>query len=377
MEHIRVMAAAFSAEDMRRLREIMDDEAVKIVAELRPDSGGLRKAGTQPADALVICASEAPDLEFDFAERLYMTRGDLAIVLVTSEPTAAVIDRAMRAGIARVADMDESPEDIRNAVLAAVARERNRAAASSGSASSYDNKVVQVFCPKGGTGKTTVAVNLAVSLAALGKKVTLVDLDLQFGDVGIFLDIGNADTISELVGEKTLDLKTIKSYLIRHHSGVNVLLAPAAPEYAELVTAEHVETILSTLRGESDYLVIDMPPAFSDTAMTALDVSDAIFFVVTEDISTIHNAKLSFKVFDALNVSEKVHLIVNKDGVSSISVRDVESILELKSELVLPNDQKTAVKAINRGVPVVVGDKRSKLAQAIAGFAKKLISEDR
>lgn len=376
MEHTRIMAAAFSAEDTELLHSLLADEGMRVVADIRPDSAGLRRAGLQSADALVICCSGTPDLEFDFAERLYMTRGDIAVVLVTPSPSADVIDRAMRAGVARVADMGEPPENIRRAVLSAVARERSRAAASTGAVSTYDNKMALVFCPKGGTGKTSVAVNLAVSLASLGKKVTLVDLDLQFGDVGIFLDIGNADTVAELVGEKTLDLKTVKSYLVRHHSGVSVLLAPAAPEYAELVTAEHVETILSILRSEADYLVVDMPPAFSDTSMAALELADSVFFVVTEEISAINTAKQCFKVFDALNVSEKARLVVNKDGVSTISVRDVEGILEMKSALVLPNDQKIAVKAINRGVPVVLGDKRSRLAQAMDAFAVKLIKED-
>lgn len=375
MEQLRLITAAFSAEDKDRLTNLLDGEPFEIVASLRPDSSGLQKAGSQPADALVIGTTGSPELEFDFAERLYMTRGDLTIVLVCAQPTAAVIDRAMCAGIARVVDINGEPETVRTAILAANNRVKNRAAAVHNVASTYDSKILSVFCPKGGTGKTTVAVNLAVALASLGKKVALVDMDLQFGDVGVFLDIAKADTISDMVEENNFELSTIKSYLVRHYSGVNALLAPPAPEYAELIKAEHVERILTALRGEYDYLVVDMPPAFNDCSITALELSDTVYFVVTEDISTLRNAKICFQVLEMLKVSDKVQLVINKDGISTIGVRDTENALDRKAVLVLPNDQKTTTRAINRGVPVILGDKKSKLAQTVLGFARRLVSK--
>ncbi len=372
MEQLRLITAAFSAEDKDRLAALLNDEAFQIVASLQPDNGGLQKAGSQPADALVIGTTGFPELEFDFAERLYMTRGDLTIILLCDQPSASVIDRAMCAGVARVMDIHGEPEMVRTAILAANNRAKNRAAAVHSVTSTYDSRVLSVFCPKGGTGKTTVAVNLAVALASLGKKVALVDMDLQFGDVGVFLDIAKADTISDLVEENNFELSAIKSYLIRHYSGVNALLAPPAPEYAELIKAEHVERILTVLRAEYDYLIVDMPPAFNDCAITALELSDTVYFVVTEDISTLRNAKICFQVLEMLKVSDKVQLVINKDGISTIGVRDTESALDAKAVLVLPNDQKTTTRAINRGVPVVLGDKKSKLAQAVMGFAQRL-----
>ena len=126
------------------------------------------------------------------------------------------------------------------------------------------------------------------------------------------------------------------------------------------------------LRAEYDYLIEDMPPAFNDCAITALELSDTVYFVVTEDISTLRNAKICFQVLEMLKVSDKVQLVINKDGISTIGVRDTESALDAKAVLVLPNDQKTTTRAINRGVPVVLGDKKSKLAQAVMGFAQRL-----
>lgn len=371
------MTAAFTQEDLRTAATLLEDESIKIVATLRPDSSGLQKAGGQPADVLVICTTKQPELEFDFAERLYMTRSSIPIVLICEDVSAPLIDRAMCVGISRVINVNEGTDTVKRVVLSAVSRERNRAAASTMQGNAYLSNIIAVFCPKGGTGKTTIAVNLACSLAAQGRKVALIDLDLQFGDVGVFMDIAKADSISELIEENKFDLQTIQSYMARHYSGVNLLLAPSGPEYAELVRTEHVDAILSTLRSQYDYLIVDMAPAFNDCSIAALELSNIIYFIVTEDISTLRNAKTCFKVMKVLNLIDRVETVINKDGISTINVRDVESTLDTKVSFVLPNDQKTATRAINRGIPVVLGEKRSKLAQAIRTHAKTLSEKTR
>lgn len=373
-EALRIMTAAFSAEDKKRAASLLGDEAFRLVAALRPDADGLRKAGSQPADMLVICTTGIPESEFDFAERLYMTRSDLTIVLLVAKITPAVVESAMLAGIARVVSIADGAEGVKTALLAAASRDKNRKNAQA-KISTYNSKIIQFFCPKGGAGKTTLAVNTAVMLAQLGKKVALLDLNLQFGDVGIFLDIDKGDTIADLVEENKFEIKTIKSYLVRHYSGVQVLLASNSPEYAELVKPAHIEAILTTLRSEYDFVVIDASPAFTDCDIAALELSDTVYMVAVEDISTLNNVKRGMKIMDALNVSDKIRLVVNKDGLSSISVRDVESLLALKSTLVLPDDPKTAVRAVNRGIPFVLSDKKAKLTDAVRKFAETLVKE--
>ncbi len=372
MDEVRIIAATQNTDDISRLRSLLSGEEFHIVAAVRPGAGGLARAGNTPADALVIYCAGAADAELDFAQRIYMTREDLAIVIIAGEVTADTIDRAMVAGVSRVIPAAIEPSAVREAVLSAVNREKNRAAAGKSNASTYDSRIIQFFSPKGGVGKTTLAVNAAAALAARGKKTAVVDLDLQFGDVGVFLDIAKADTIADMVEENNFDPKTVRSYMVRHYSGLDVLLGSASPEYAELVKPEHIEKLLGSLRGEYDYLVLDMPPAFTDCAIAAMESSDTVFFAVTEEISSLRCAKTSFKVMEALNLADKLELVVNKDGISNISVKDVERTLEKKAALSLPFDQKTATRAINRGVPVVIGDKHSRMAKAMEQFAKKL-----
>jgi pilus assembly protein CpaE len=171
-------------------------------------------------------------------------------------------------------------------------------------------EVVTIFGTKGGVGKTTIAVNLAVLLAKSKKKVALIDLDLQFGDVSIFLNLYPKRTISELAQEgNALDLELLDSYLIPHISGVKILPAPGRPEYAELITPGHVEEIVNLLKLHYDYIVIDTPPLFNETNLSALDLSTQILLVLAMDLATIKNVKLSLELLESLHQRGKTKLI--------------------------------------------------------------------
>ncbi len=372
MESVRIMLAAFSAEDKKLAASLLQDEALRIVCSLRPDRDGLKKAGTQPADVLLLCTRGVPETEFDFAERMYTTRSDVTILLMVPNPSPDVVMRAMESGIARVIGMGDGVDAIKTCIITAANRDRHRRD-SMAKVASYDSRIIQFFCPKGGTGKTTLAVNVACALAERNKKVALIDLNLQFGDVGVFLDIPKGDTIADMVEENSLELATMKSYLIRHYSGVMVLLASSSPEYAELVKPEHIETVLSTLRSEFDYLVLDMGTALTDCAISALELSDTVYYVVNEDIATLHDARRSIKVLEALNLGDKIRLVINKEGKSNIRVKDVANLLDLSPSFVVPNDPKAAVTAINRGIPMVLSAPRSKASVAIKKYAQSLV----
>ncbi len=372
MDSVRIMLAAFSAEDRKAAAALLQDESLRIVCTLRPDKDGLRKAGTQPADVLLLCTRGAPEAEFDFAERMYTSRSDITTLLLMQRPRMSDIERAMSSGIARVLDIASGVDAIKSEIVLAARRDQHRRSSMT-KVASYDARVIAFFSPKGGVGKTTLAVNTACALAALNKKVALVDLNLQFGDVGVFLDVPKGDTIADMVEEQTFELATVKSYLIQHQSGVMVLLSSSSPEYAELIRPEHIEAILSVLRPEFDYVVVDLGTALSDCAVSALELADTIYLVVNEDIAALHGTKRSMKVLEALNLGDKIKIVVNKDGGSSIRVKDVANLLESAPVLSVPNDPKAAIHAINRGIALVECVPRSKVSAAIRMFAKSLI----
>jgi pilus assembly protein CpaE len=372
MSGIRIMLAAFSAEDRKRISGLLQDESLRIVSTFRPDADGLKKAGSLPADVLLIGTSGIPDTEFDFAERMYTTRSDITIILLAPAADTEAVKRAMDSGIARMIDIASGENAIRTQILLAANRDQNRRSSIQNIAS-YDSKVVACYSPKGGVGKTTVAVNLACSLAALNKKVALIDLNLQFGNVGVYLDIPKGDTIADMVEERTFELSTVKSYLIRHQSGVMVMLSSSSPEYAELIRPEHIEAILSTIRPEFDYVILDMGSTLGDCAVSAFETSDIIFLVVNEDIAALHDVKRSIKVLEALNLQDKIKVIVNKGGISTIRMKDISSLLEMHPVLVVPYDLKSAMMAVNRGIPMLTCAPHSKATNAIRAYARSMI----
>ncbi|HRX57719.1 MAG TPA: AAA family ATPase [Eubacteriales bacterium] len=372
MDSVRIMLAAFSAEDRKAAASLLQDETLRIVCSLRPDKNGLKKAGTQPADVLLICTRAVPEEEFDFAERMYTTRSDITILMLTPKPSSQDVFRAMESGIARVIDMDAGVDVIKTNIITSANRDQNRRK-SIAKVASYDSRIIQFFSAKGGVGKTTLAVNVACALAAQNKKVALIDLNLQFGDVGVFLDITKGDTIADMVEENSFELATMKSYLIRHYSGVLVLLSTSSPEYAELIRPENIETILSTLRSEFDYIVVDSSNALNDCAVSSFELADTIYFVVNEDIAALYDAKRSMKVLEALNLGDKIKVVINKEGGSTIRIKDVSNLLEAAPALVVPADLKAATTAINRGIPMVLCEPRSKASAAIMKYAKSLV----
>ncbi len=372
MNSLRIMLAANTADDRKLISALLTDEALRVVSSFRPDGDGLKKASSQPADVLLIGTRTAPNQELDFAERMFTTRSDITIILLAPALDSRTLARAMECGIARVIDIDSNEHDICTHIMTAANRDLNRRNCTQKIAS-YDSKIIACYSPKGGVGKTTVAVNLAYALATMNKKIALIDLSLQFGEVGVFLDIPKGDTIADMVEEHSFELSTIKSYLIRHQSGMQVMLSSSSPEYAELIQPMHINAILSALRTEFDYVIVDMSVTFGDCAIAAMETADTILLVVNEDIASLHDAKRSIKVLEALNQQDKLKIIVNKDGISTITVKNVANLLEATPVLVIPYDIKSAMLAVNRGIPMLGCAPNSKASKEIRNYARMLI----
>jgi pilus assembly protein CpaE len=376
MDKIKIIIAAASPEQRDETLRLLNSDKLQIVATVTPDSAGLNKAGFAPADVLVLASDTLDNKETDFVERLYMTRPGLVNILMTREKNADILQKALLCGIIWVTDINNQAENPVETIISVLNREKNRqSSANSCGFVSYASEVMAFFGTKGGVGKTTTAVNVAVSLAKLNKRVALIDLDLQFGDVGIFLDIAKADSIVDVVEENNYEYSVLASFLYKHSSGVRVLCAPSAPEYAEMVKPLHIEKIISGLRSEFDYIILDMPPAFNDISIAALEQCSEIFFVINPDISSLRNAQASIAVLEQLNLGSKLNLIINRDGFSNLHRKDLEDVLGRKALLVLPCDYKNSAKAVNRGIPLVLAYKQSKVAMELSKFAQQTVDK--
>jgi pilus assembly protein CpaE len=237
-------------------------------------------------------------------------------------------------------------------------------------------KIVSVFSAKGGVGCSTIAVNLAITLqqnAAI--KVAVVDTSLQFGDVGVLLNLYASRTIADLASNADeLDDDLVSDVFIPHSSGVKALLAPPRPEVADTVTPPLVADILQRLRGMFDIIIVDTGSVLDDVVLNVLDLSDKIIVVTTPEIPAIKDAKLFFEVTEALEYErERIMFVLNKtDKRINIRAEDIEANIKYKIEAQLPLDERSVTTAVNQGVPYVLGDKNSLLAQATARLGTHL-----
>lgn len=366
MNQIKVLALA-SVENAPQLERILENEKINRMLTLVPRSENLERAAAMPVDAVVLFSPVLSEPECRFIEQLYMTHGKIAFVLICESADTEILSAAMRCGIGKVLTNAMDPQTICDGIEEEIGRVLSRS--DTAAVRQFDSRVLSVFSTKGGTGKTTIAVNLAVALQQRGKHVALVDLDLQFGDVGVFMNLPRCETISDLAAEATLTPSVINSFLCTHSSGVKVICAPVSPELAETVRIEHIEKLLNVLRPEFDYVICDLAPALDDVTLFAIDHSDCVYFVTNPEVPSLKNARTCIGVLGQLGHAEKIRLVLNRDGDAYVSRADVKTALDLKPAFCIPADAKTAASSINRGIPVVISYPRSKLARAIGAFA--------
>jgi pilus assembly protein CpaE len=373
MEKIKVLISADSDSRRYDLKSTLTNEEIAIVAVAKTGPAVLDKAASLLPEAVVILGSSVNQDYVELAERIYMSLPSTIVLLLLENPTLEAIDKAMQAGVRKVMEWPCDGKMLVDAIRLLNNVEKMRANNNRQHRVTWESRVITVFGTKGGIGKTTTAVNLAVALAGNGSKVAILDLDLQFGDIGVFLDMEPKDSISELVQERnSFDIDTIKSFMVLHSSGVSVLTAPRSPEYAEIVTAEHVEKIINTIRPFFDYVIIDTPPAFNDATLVAIESSNLVLFVITLDISTLRNAKISSEIFQNLNQKDKVRVVVNRELDSGISVKDAQRVLGSDVFFRIHSDWKTAIGSLNKGIPVVLDAPRTVLADEFRKLAAKV-----
>jgi pilus assembly protein CpaE len=352
--------------------EVLD----KLLAALPPGSHGVDVAArldgwlTHRPDEYVVVLGPSLDLEAALAtcESLRLTRPTTGVVLVRDEVDTQVLTRAMHAGVREVV-----PREDVAAVSAAVERARQFWAALRGTDGVQSTgRVVTVFSPKGGVGKTTVAVNLALALADRGtRRVCIVDLDLAFGDVAITLQLFPTHSIEHAVGgEEHLDFALAESLLTRHEDSVMVLAAPSLPDARDRVTPVLVSRMLHTLKEHFDFVVVDTAPAFDEQTLTALDETDECVIVVTLDVPTLKNVKVALETLDMLHVAEDHrHLVLNRaDDAVGISPDKVEAILGMPVTTRVATAVEIAA-ATNAGRPIVLSQPDHPSSRAVRSLA--------
>jgi pilus assembly protein CpaE len=235
-------------------------------------------------------------------------------------------------------------------------------------------RVLALYGAKGGVGTTTIAINAAIALhRELGRKVALVDGNLQFGDHRVFLDLGlDKKSIVDIVTAPNIDQDLIRQVMVKHDSGVDLLLAPPSPETAELVTPEHMPIILEQLRGLYDYVLIDIDKRLDDVNLGILEASDTMFVVMTADLSCLKNVRLVLETIGHLGYeSRKVQLVLNRSNAfTGINVKNAEGALKRTIDHQIVNEYRGAISALNSGAPFMFTKADSLLGRSLLDFAR-------
>jgi len=239
----------------------------------------------------------------------------------------------------------------------------------------HRGRVMTVFSPKGGTGKTVVATNLAAMLAKKeGNRTLLLDLDLQFGDAAIMLGLEPAKTVYDLVvapGE--LDPEKLAGYVTKHACGLDVLAAPLRPEDAELVVESKVTALIDVARASYDAIVVDTSPFFHGAVLATLDRTDQLLVLCGLDVPTLKNVRLALQTLEQLSFpASRITYVMNRASTNvGLKTREVEDGLHVKVAHELPLDRTVQV-CVNRGESPVLTQPRSDFARAMNGLVKQM-----
>jgi pilus assembly protein CpaE len=308
------------------------------------------------------------------ADMLRVTRPSTSVILIRRRVDTSVLAEALRSGMREVVE-----ERDLTGLGAAVGRARQVWQALNGpvgaAATGPQGHLVTVFSPKGGVGKTTLAVNLAIALSDKGtKKVCVVDLDLGFGDIAITLQLIPARTMADAVHfESGLDFTVLEPLLTPHGTGITALVAPVQPDARDSIPAALVGRILGMLKQNFDYVVVDTAPTFDEFVLQAFDETDTLLLVTTLDVPTLKNVKIAVETLDLLNFPKaRRRLILNRaDDKVGLTAEEVEGTLAMKIDASIPTSSQVA-NATNAGEPITSAIPKHPVSVAVTNLGRSL-----
>jgi pilus assembly protein CpaE len=362
---VRALVAIDPALDVDSVAaSVPDGEGVNVVGVIADLEEAIKRVEATPHDMLVVassCYSERALLLVETANRLDRNRP----VLVLSEgSTNGYVRRMLDAGADDILMLPQSRPQVAFAM-------RKVLASRDSSEGAEASRLIVVLGPKGGTGKTLTATNLAPALAAEGHAVTLVDLDLQFGDVGLTLGLAPEPTIVEVATRSgALDPELLSHFTVEHRSGARVLLAPNRPDHASAVTVELIRDVYTLLRATNEYIIVDTPPGFTAEVIATIDEADDLIMVGMLDALSLKNTKLGLQTLELMGVDPShVRLVLNRaHSRVGISNSDVVAVLGREPDVMVPSDREIP-RAVNEGEPIVLTRPESDAAAAFRQLA--------
>jgi pilus assembly protein CpaE len=322
----------------------------------------------QPGDMVAVACYGADDGVAAMVDHAVKHRPDRPVVVMSEASPNGFLRQVFEAGADDVITFPQSSEQVAFTLQKVIARRKGLAVPGKAAA-----PLIAILGPKGGTGKTLIATNLAVALAQRDANVVLVDLDLQFGDIGLALGLSPERTMYDLMkAGAPFDHEKLDRHLIRHSSGVKVLIAPTRPDQASAVSIEFLRDIYASLRTMCDAVIVDTPPGFTPEVIATIDVSSEICMVGMLDSLSLKNTKLGLETLDLMGYDgDRVSLVLNRaDSRVGITPDDVSTIVGRGPDVSIPSDREIP-RSVNEGTPIVAAKPSSGAAKAFRSLGDR------
>ena len=391
-DKIRVLIVDDVADTRENVRKLLQFEAdVDVVGAARSGKEGIQLSQELDPDVILMDIN-MPDIDgISATESIRQKSPHIQVVILSVQGDQNYMRRAMLVGARDFLTKPPMGDELISAVrrageMARLERSKNAQAriapvapngaigASVSALGLAQGKIVTVYSPKGGTGCTTLAVNLALALHNEDTRVVLVDANLQFGDVAVFVNEQGKNTIIDLAPRvDELDPDIVEEIMIKHEpSGIHILAAPQRPEMAEKVSADQFGKVLNYLRRMYAYVVVDTAPILTDITLSAIDASDTIVLITTQDIPAIKNARLFLDLLQTMGIDrERIVFTMNRfDKRIAITPERVGENLKQEIKAVVPLDERVVIPAVNRGVPFMLDNKSQPVARGVFGLAE-------
>ena len=387
-DEITLLIVDDSPEMVETLKTLLTfNEMIRVVGEANSGEEAIEKVVALKPD-LVLMDINMPGMDgLKATEEISIKSPRTGVIIISVQDEVDYMRRAMAAGARDYLVKPFDSDELFRTIQSVVEKEKLKwEAMPSGkdivaSRAPGEGTVFCIFSTKGGVGKSTIATNLAVEIRKqTGKRVLLIDLDLEFGDLALLLNVSPKTSIANVaqVAPAQIEADTLVEHIVESSYGVSILAAPIKPEYAEVVTGQVIEKVIQVSRDLFDYIILDTNPSFRNEVLSALDGSDEIIFIVAPDFLTLKNVTLGLSVMASLNYqADQLVLVLNRaQSVSSIKLSDVERGLQRKIDIEIPSDGEVVVSSINRGTPFVVTHPTTGVAKAIAQLAMMLTKGD-
>lgn len=355
--------------------------ALSAAAVAGPTVSLLRGMDAERLPGVIVFTEDVPfERTLAMAQEVRAVRPDVVMILVSRGDASSLIE-AMRAGIRDVTPSLEEPAFLANVRSLLDAQDASGAAATPAAAAPVDfaSRTVTVVSPKGGVGKTSISVNLAVALAEQSPMdVVLVDLDLMFGDVSTVLDLRPSHTLEDAFGAVGRDSLLLKTFLTVHERGFYVLCGAESPAANDKVTGPQVADLIRQLQTQFRYVVVDTAAGLDEATLAALEVSHDAVIVTTMDMACLRSVRKAVELLGELSLlpSSKYVAVSVADKQSGLRIKDVEAVIGVPVDVVLPRTPEVQA-AANRGVPAITAIKGGPFVKSIRSLAKRIFDRAR